>query len=111
MVFDRSQSTAGFSATSEFNRCNINSGICFVPARSGGSSSGDFPRFGNDLVEGPLGEERGIELLISGIKELVDSSFAADPLIEDPITSGSESIMWECDLDADGDCDEDDRDD
>ena len=40
--------------------------------------------------------------------DLVDTSFSADPLIEEPVTSGGDSILWDCDMDGDGDCDEDD---
>ena len=41
--------------------------------------------------------------------DLVDTSFAREPLIEEPVTSGADSILWECDVDGDGDCDGDDR--
>jgi hypothetical protein len=42
--------------------------------------------------------------------DLVDTSFADEPLIEEPVTSGGDSILWDCDNDDDGDCDEDDYD-
>ncbi len=38
--------------------------------------------------------------------DVIDSSFAADPLIEEPVTSGSEPGQWNCDPDHDGDCDD-----
>ncbi len=40
--------------------------------------------------------------------ELVDTSFASDPLIEEPVTSGADSILWDCDEDDDRDCDRED---
>ncbi|HVQ07431.1 MAG TPA: hypothetical protein VMS43_03255 [Allosphingosinicella sp.] len=43
----------------------------------------------------------------AGQDDLVDSSFAADPLIEEPVTSGGEAGLWDCDPDQDGDCDDD----
>ena len=40
--------------------------------------------------------------------DLVDTSFAAEGLIEEPVTSGGDGSLWEtdCDRDNDGDCDE-----
>ena len=43
----------------------------------------------------------------AGLNDLVDSSFASDPLIEEPVTSGGEAGLWDCDPDHDGDCDDD----
>jgi hypothetical protein len=85
---------AGYTAQSEFNRCNIISGKCGGgpvmpavpnlpdfgdavlpdPGDSSSSSSGGFDGFRFDLIE--LGE------------------FTAEPLIDEPVTSGSESTFW-----------------
>ena len=58
---------------------------------------------------GPTGGSDAI-LLPPGADEddLVDTSFAAEPLIEEPVTSGGEISLWDrdCDRDDDGDCDE-----
>jgi hypothetical protein len=37
---------------------------------------------------------------------VIDSSFSAETLIEEPVTSGSETGLWNCDPDQDGDCDD-----
>ena len=66
---------------------------------------------GPDPITGPTGGSAAIVLVGAAEEDdLVDTSFSRDPLIEEPVTSGGESSLWECDDDDDdGDCD--DRDD
>jgi hypothetical protein len=67
---------------------------------------------GADATTGPFGDSIGgssgvLSAAGAGGDDLIDSSFAADPLIEEPVTSGSEAGLWDCDPDHDGDCDDD----
>ena len=91
-----------YSGASTFNTCIIVTGQCAprpplnaVPGR--------------DPTTGPTGGSHAL-LLPPGAErdELVDTSFATEPLIEEPVTSGGESILWnaDCDHDHDGRCDE-----
>jgi len=91
---------AGFSAESTFNTCIIVTGQC--PARAPGD-----PVPGPDPTTGPTGGSDSI-LLPPGAEEddLVDTSFSAEGLIEEPVTSGGESSLWEpdCERDEHGRC-------
>jgi filamentous hemagglutinin family protein len=91
-----------FTAGSTFNTCIIPTGQCAarppvnaIPGRD--PTTG--PTGGSDSVQLPPGAEGD---------DLVDTSFATEGLIEEPVTSGGESILWgrDCDRDDDGDCDE-----
>ena len=71
---------------------------------------------GADAINGPFGDPIGgstggssgvLATAGGGGDDLVDSSFSAEPLIEEPVTSGSEAGLWDCDPDHDGDCDDD----
>jgi hypothetical protein len=95
------QGGAGYTDDAQFNLCFINSGVCRLPTPD------DPVPGGPDIVEEPVG---GPNVALLPDEELVDTSFADDPLIEQPVTSGSDSELWDCDRDDDGDCDEDDRD-
>ncbi|MDQ4088002.1 MAG: hypothetical protein M3177_08355, partial [Pseudomonadota bacterium] len=89
---------AGFTDEAQFNLCFINSGIC-------GPQTPDLQLPGGpDPIKEPLNRPsaQGRD------PELVDTSFASDPLIEEPVTSGADSILWDCDEDDDRDCDRED---
>ncbi|HWT11894.1 MAG TPA: hypothetical protein VN231_03995, partial [Allosphingosinicella sp.] len=90
------QGSAGYTDESQFNLCFINSGLC-------GRVGGDGPLVpgGPDPITEPL---RG-RAALAVADEPVDTSFAGEPLIEEPVTSGADSILWDCDQDDDGDCD------
>ncbi len=94
--------TAGYTGGSTLNTCIIVTGQCpsRLPPNTGPS--------GRDPTIGPTGGSVAIPLAGADDDELVDSSFASDPLIEEPVTSGGESSLWECDRDEDGDCDDQD---
>jgi filamentous hemagglutinin family protein len=91
-----------YTAASTFNTCIIVTGQC--PARPPNDT---IP--GRDPTTGPTGGSASIQLPFGAEQDdLVDTSFAAEPLIEEPVTSGGESTLWDpdCDRDHDGDCDE-----
>ncbi|HYI49049.1 MAG TPA: hypothetical protein VEX35_11360 [Allosphingosinicella sp.] len=92
---------ASFTNVAALNTCIIVTGFCRVRAPANPGPGGPDP------ITGPTGGSSAI-LLPGGAEEddLVDSSFAADPLIEEPVTSGSEAGLWDCDPDHDGDCDD-----
>lgn len=99
-----------YTPAAALNTCIIVTGQC--PARPpavpvpGGADATTGP-FG-DLIGGSTGGSSGVlSAAGGGGDDLVDSSFAADPLIEEPVTSGSEAGLWDCDSDRDGDCDDD----
>ena len=68
-------------------------------AGAGGPDPTTGPTGGSDSIPLPPGADGD---------DLVDTSFAAEPLIEEPVTSGGESSLVgdDCDRDDDGDCDE-----
>jgi hypothetical protein len=90
-----------YTQAAAVNTCIIVTGFCRVRA-----PANPWPG-GPDPITGPTGGSSAI-LLPAGAEEddLVDSSFASDPLIEEPVTSGSETGLWDCDPDRDGDCDD-----
>lgn len=91
-----------FAANAAFNTCIIPTGQC--PARPPAD-----PVPGRDPTTGPTG---GSDSILpppgADADDLVDTSFAAEGLIEEPVTSGGDNSLWEndCDRDNDGDCDE-----
>jgi hypothetical protein len=92
--FNRGDS-AGYTNESEFNRCLINAGFCGGPIRF--APRPDYSRiFQLPLRELPPGDP------------LDESDFLAEPLIEEPVTSGADSALW---ADPDDHDDEDDDDD
>ena len=102
VAFDAGQTAAGYTERAQFNACFINTGICPQIV---------FDEFSNgrDIITQPVYE---LPLLQPGEEQdLVDTSFAADALVEEPVTSGGDTTMWseQCDTDGDGDCDADDR--
>lgn len=86
-------SSSGYTNQSEFNRCLINAGFCgdaviaFPPP--------DVPR---DIFRVPPQAPPG---------DPIETDFLAEPLIEEPVTSGSDSTLW---IGPDDDEDEDDED-
>lgn len=91
-----------YTAASTLDTCIIVTGQC--PARPPNDT---IP--GRDPTTGPTGGSASIQLPFGAEEDdLVDTSFAAEPLIEEPVTSGGESTLWnpDCDRDNDGQCDE-----
>ena len=91
-----------YTGASTFNTCIIVAGQCPAQAPLNAVPGRDpttGPTGGADAIQLPPGAERD---------ELVDTSFAAEPLIEEPVISGGESLIWneDCDHDHDGRCDE-----
>ena len=103
VVFEGRGGPVGYAEDAQFNLCFINSGVCRLPI-------GNPVPGGPDIVEEPVDGSDTTTTLQLGREELVDTSFADEPLIEEPVTSGSDSILWDCDRDDDGDCDEEDND-
>ncbi len=91
---------ANYTPTAAVNTCIIVTGQC--PLRVPPDTGADGP----DPVTGPTGGSAAILLPQNDEDDVIDSSFAADPLIEEPVTSGSEPGGWNCDPDHDGDCDD-----
>ena len=90
----------GYTLGSTFNTCII------VTRQCGGGAPVITPS-GPDPITGPTGGSDAIALPGAAEEEdLIDTSFSNDPLIEEPVTSGGESSLWECDNDHDGDCDD-----
>jgi hypothetical protein len=78
-------SATGYSAESTFNTCVIATGQC------AGRRPDDTGPSGRDPIVGPTGTFQ----LPPGLDdENVDTSFATEPLIEEPVTSGGESTLW-----------------
>ena len=92
----------GYTAGSTFN-------TCIIVTRQCGAGLPPIAPSGPDPITGPTGGSETI-LLPPGSEEddLIDTSFSAEGLIEEPVTSGGESGTWDgdCDRDDDGDCDE-----
>jgi len=101
VVFETRGAAPGYTDEAQFNLCFINSRAC-----SRGDPDNPLPG-GKDIIEEPVDPSVDIGLA-PGADDIVDTSFADEPLIEEPVTSGSDSILWDCDRDDDGDCDEDD---
>ena len=96
-----------FTAGSTFNTCIIPTGQC--PPRPPANA---IP--GRDPTTGPTGGSDVVQLARGATQDdLVDTSFAAEPLIEEPVTSGGESVLWDdqCERDRNRErrCDEDRR--
>jgi len=90
--------SAGYTNDSEFNRCLINTPRCGAPFGGIPGGSRDFVLRAFPI---PPQEPPG---------ETVDEdAFAAEPLIEEPVTSGSDSTLW-IGPDRDDDDDDDDED-
>ena len=100
-----------YASDAQFNLCFINSGACRLP-----SPREPLPG-GQDIVEEPIFNEEPTTSADTGVlppaadsDTLVDTTFGSDPLIEEPVTSGGDSSLWDgdCDRDDDGDCDAED---
>ena len=95
-----SNAGAGYTPTAALNTCIIVTGQC--PLRVPPDTGVD----GKEPFTGPTDGSAAIVLPQNDEDDVIDSSFAADPLIEEPVTSGSEPGLWTCDPDHDGDCDD-----
>jgi hypothetical protein len=91
---------ASYTPTAALNTCIIVTGQC--PVRVPPDTGVDGP----DPFTGPTDGSVAIMLPQNDEDDIIDSSFAADPLVEEPVTSGSEPGLWNCDPDHDGDCDD-----
>jgi hypothetical protein len=91
---------ASYTPTAALNTCIIPTGQCPLRVPPGSGPGGPDP------TTGPTGGSRAIQLPQNDGDDVIDSSFAADPLIEEPVTSGNEPGQWNCDPDHDGDCDD-----
>ncbi|HVH04186.1 MAG TPA: hypothetical protein VM891_14800, partial [Amaricoccus sp.] len=91
---------AAYTAAAAVNTCIIVTGQC--PLRVPPDNGLD----GHDPFIGPTDGSMAIMLPQNDQDDLIDSSFSADALIEEPVTSGSEPDLWNCDPDHDGDCDD-----
>jgi hypothetical protein len=92
--------TSAYTLGSMLNTCIIVTGACAIKAPLN-------PIPGAEPTIGPTGGSVAILLPGGGARDdLVDTSFASDPLIEEPVTSGSEGNGWDCpDENRDGQCD------
>jgi len=91
---------AAYSAAAAVNTCIIVTGQCRVRVPPDSGVDGKQP------ITGPTDGSTAILLPQNEQDDVIDSSFSADPLIEEPVTSGSEPGQWNCDPDHDGDCDD-----
>jgi hypothetical protein len=91
---------AGYAPAAALNTCIIPTGQC--PLRVPPDTGID----GKEPFTGPTDGSAALMLPQNDEDDVIDSSFAADPLIEEPVTSGSEPGLWNCDPDHDGDCDD-----
>ena len=101
VVYQGRGGPVGYTDDAQFNLCFINTGVCRLP------TPGNPLPGGSDIIEEPVDGSVNLSLPTTD-DDLVDTSFSDEPLIEEPVTSGSDSILWDCDTDDDGDCDEDD---
>jgi hypothetical protein len=93
--FSRANS-AGYTNDSEFNRCLINAPRCGAPFGGVPGGSRDFVLRSFPIPpQEPPGET------------IDEDAFAAEPLIEEPVTSGADSTLWIGPNDGDEDEDED----
>ena len=51
---------------------------------------------GSDIVEGPVAVEEPVSIAATVERELVDTSFLTQSLVEEAVTSGGDSGQWEC---------------
>ncbi|MDQ8757209.1 hypothetical protein RCO27_13335 [Sphingosinicella sp. LHD-64] len=80
---------ARYLAAASFNDCTIATGVC----------AGDVPPglpVGSEVIEGPIEEtEESTPPPNPDRQEFVDVSFATESLLEEPVTSGGDSGVWE----------------
>jgi hypothetical protein len=91
---------AAYTAAAAVNTCIIVTGQCPLRVPPDNGLDGPVP------FTGPTDGSMAIMLPQNDQDDLIDSSFSADALIEEPVTSGSEPDLWNCDPDHDGDCDD-----
>ena len=102
--FNRGASS-GYTNVSEFNRCVINNGFC----RGAGNVPGADSPFGALSARDVIRRQSWIWALLASAApgDYDDFSFGAEPLIEEPVTSGADSSLWTDPEDDDEDDDED----
>jgi hypothetical protein len=92
--------TTSYTDASEVNQCVINTGAC--PLRI--PEDFDDPD-GSDIIEGPVDDGGdGILNPQPPNTDIIDTSFANEELIEEPVTSGAEADVWDCDDPRDERC-------
>lgn len=92
---------SGYLASAEFNLCVIATGVCPDDAPPEPPPPPEFPA-GAEVVEGPVEEtEESVPPPNPDRQEFVDVSFATESLLEEPVTSGGDSGVWDGE---DGDC-------
>ncbi len=82
-------SRSGYSANAQFNTCFIASFAC------GGSTDQPVP-IGSEIIEGPIEEVEDTSPPPNPDRQqFVDVSFASESLLEEPVTSGGDSGVWD----------------
>lgn len=90
-----------YLASAEFNLCAIASGVCPDDAPPEPPPPPEFP-IGSEVIEGPVEDtEESVPAPNPDRQEFVDVSFATESLLEEPVTSGGDSGVWDGE---DGDC-------
>lgn len=79
----------GYLSAAQFNQCFIATGRC------GGEVDQPIP-IGSEIIEGPIDEvEESVPPPNPDRQQFVDMSFASESLLEEPVTSGSDSGVWD----------------
>lgn len=89
--------TSGYASTAEFNQCVIATGAC--PGDPVTPEPPEIPIIeGPEVIEGPIEEvEDSVPPPNPDRQEFVDVSFASESLLEEPVTSGGDSGVWDGD--------------
>lgn len=85
--------TGAYASTAEFNLCVIATGAC-----PGDPVTPEQPPIqgGPEIIEGPIDEvEESVPTPSADRQEFVDVSFASESLLEEPVTSGGDSGVWD----------------
>ncbi|MBX3560562.1 MAG: hypothetical protein KF780_02010 [Sphingomonas sp.] len=81
--------SSGYLADAQFNTCFIATGSC------GGDPEQPVPG-GPEIIEGPIDEvEESVPPPNPDRQQFVDVSFASESLLEEPVTSGGDSGVWD----------------
>lgn len=85
---------SGYLETAQFNLCVIATGACPDDPEPP-ELSPEIP-IGNEVIEGPIEEtEENVPPPNPDRQEFVDVSFASESLLEEPVTSGGDSSIWD----------------
>ena len=84
--------TSGYGSTAEFNQCVITTGLC-----PGDPVIPEIPTVdGPEVIEGPIEEVEDTSPPPNPDRQqFVDVSFASESLLEEPVTSGGDSGVWD----------------